>query len=605
MANRRRSEEVPVGEENDEPDPAEAVPDTDEEEEPAPPAPTTRHDENLAVWKKKYYDMSRQNSEMATEYRGKINQLQDEVRELKMKNWPAAEEPSASGGEARKPSGGESDDAPPYVLVKQSEAMAANGSKILVPRIISGVTFERIPRLEDVPEKILLQHGAGEYKIRDARGRITGSIVVGNAEGGTGAGVSVAPAIAGIGQYMLDPATRALQIYDEAVKRNDPKMAQMAALALQRAMEGGTAAPNQQDQLTNALATITALFGAMNQAQATFRATGFGGNAESEAVALKRLELELAEKKSKGLTELGTAMVREANNIVPQIAQLFKKPDIKPEEVAHAATRLSREATQTPKMPPATPRQMGTPPSPGAPPAARAPPPRQPSVPPGTKVQCGSCGQMFEVNEIATHLQTTQCGNGVPQPAPVTKSPSMPSEVKPVQIPPDFKYYLEQMKTLTTYIVAWSDGDDDASPERIAATIWLGTTGDSAKRDKLKKLAEEGYDNIVSAPELDNTINALARFPQFTDDETQAFLNVLLTAQIITPADVAQAKDLTDLTPAVDELMNHITIQKSAKGREWYCRLLNAIALKAGVPAPHAEFIPGAQPQAAAGRDNL
>jgi hypothetical protein len=177
--------------------------------------------------------------------------------------------------------------------------------------------------------------------------------------------------------------------------------------------------------------------------------------------------------------------------------------------------------------------------------------------------------------------------------------------VTTVQLPEDFEWYLGQMKTLTTYIVSWMDGDRDADPERVAGAVWLGTAVNPTGRAKLIAVAEKGYDAIVKSPELVDVLARLNKFPEFTPEETNVFLTVAMKAGILTPANIAAAKDLVDLAPAVDELLNHIGIQRGAQGREWFCRLLNTVALKAGKPAPHAEFLPGAQAREEAGRDNL
>lgn len=613
MPERKRKGEVEIGEE-DEPDPADAETDTTEEEEdtPEPLAPTNRDESKEAYWKKKFYDMAQQNSNMAAEYRGKINKLQDEVRQAEMKNWDRDDKSGTGTEQYGAPPQNrfrETDEVPPFVLMKSVEALAANGQKILVPRIIPSITFEIVPRLEDLPETLLLKWGGGEFKVRDARGKIVGSITVPVTT--QDASPSPSGMVGGLGAYMIDPVQRAMNLFEHAKKTNDEKLAAMAAAAIQRELDRGTAPPGQQNDLNTALATITALFGAMNQAQATFRATGFGaGAAEPEAVTLKRLDLELAEKRSKGLTELGTSMVKEAQNIVPQIAAIFKKPEISAVDVERAATRLGRETTQAPRMPAQTPRSLNTPQGTRPPPSMAgsppAPPGGAPRAPPGTVVTCGSCGGQFAIDEMINHIQTSACGQtGDATAAPVTRSAQLPKELLPVNIPEDVKSYLGYMKTLSTYIVSWTDGDRDAAPEQIAGAVWLGTMGNQAQRDKLLSLAEEGYDAVVKSPELTDVIAKLSKFPNFDPVETSAFLNVALEAKILTPADIAAAADLSDLSPAVDEFMNHITIQKSAKGREWFCRLLNAIALKGGKPAPHAEFLPGGQQREVAGRDNL
>jgi hypothetical protein len=611
LPRKTKEDEVPIGEE-DEPDPADAEPDTEEEEDaPAPVAPT-RNEDKEAYWKKKFYDMTQQNSNMASEYRAKINKLQDEVRQAEMKNWDKDDKSGTGTEQYGSPPQNkfrDTDEVPPFILLKTAEAMTATGQKILVPRVVPNFSMETVPRLEDIPEALLLKWGGGEYKIRDGRNKIVGSILVATTTQDNTPSPSAM--MGGLGAYMVDPVQRAMNLFEHAKKTNDEKLAAMAAAAIQRELDRGTAPPNQQSDLNTALATITALFGAMNQAQATFRATGFGaGAAEPEAVTLKRLDLELAEKRSKGLTELGTSMVKEAQNIVPQIAAIFKKPEISAVDVERAATRLGRESTQAPRMPAQTPRNLNTPQGTRPPPSMAgsppAPPQNGPRAPPGTKVTCGGCGSPFTIDGMIEHIQTSACGQtgGAPA-APANRSPKLPKELLPVNLPEDVKAYLGYMKTLSTYIVSWTDGDRDASPEQIAGAVWLGTMGNQTQRDKLLSLAEEGYDAVVKSPELNEVISKLNKFPEFNEVETSAFLNVALEAKILTPADIASATDLSDLSPAVDEFMNHITIQKSVKGREWFCRLLNAIALKGGKPAPHAEFLPGGQQREVAGRDNL
>ena len=173
------------------------------------------------------------------------------------------------------------------------------------------------------------------------------------------------------------------------------------------------------------------------------------------------------------------------------------------------------------------------------------------------------------------------------------------------ELPEDFKTYLSYMKGLSTYIVAWEEGDKDASPESIAGMVWLGTAGNSTSRAKLTGLVEKGYDAIIQDPQLTSVIKGLDAFPNFTQEQLRVFVAAATVAEIIDDKELDAMVEVTDLAPAVDEFRNHITIQSSPKGREWFCRLLNSIALKANKPAPHAEFLPGGQAARRGGADNL
>lgn len=584
-----------------------------DDEEPEPDRPKSP-DDDPEFWKKKYYDSERSKGELSSEFREKINTLQDQVRKAEQSRLSEPEGGAAAPvirprTPAYKESGGEQ---PPFRLVKYIETHDRFGNKISVPREIPGVSFEDHPRQEDVPERTIVAWGAGDYKIRDGTGKIVGSFTVaslGTDPNAVGAG----PALMGSGvtgasitAYMQDPVQRALNLFDRAKERGDERLMAMAGQALERALAGGTPTNAPQDQLSNALATITALFGAMNQAQNTFRGAGFG-NPEPAQVQMKRLEMELADKRMAGIEKTVGTVLEKGKGVVEEIFAHLKKPDINREAVGAAAARVGggTTATYTPVAPPSLPPPRAPPPphgQPQAPAQPQAPPPNR-QAPPGTKVTCGACGQIFTViSEFVNH--PCIINQGAPQRQAPVPARSMEG-VGMVNIPEDFKTYLSYLKSLSTYIVAWADGDKDAAPEAVAGTIWLGTSVSATNRAKILGLVEQGYDQIVGREDLKKIIAGLDKYPNFTREEAELFITAALLSEIVTQEDVDSITSIEDASPAVDEFRNHIKIQLSPKGREWFCKLLNAIALKANKAVPHPEFLPGAGAARKSGADNL
>ena len=589
----------------------------DDTEPPLPPDPT----KTVEYWKDKAYAAERAKTEIADGYKEKINQLQDEKRKVEAERYRPDNDGTDSAPAPRSRDNAERG-VPPYTLIKYVEKPDAMGRKITVPMTIPSFNPERYPRMEDVPEIILIRWGAGDYKIRDSRGDIVGGFVVGGGMDSANGPPQQAPSPLSLGQFMVDPVQRALGLFDEATKRNDPKLAQMAADALQRALNAGPPTPAQGDQLTSALAVVTALIGAMNQVKTTFAANGLAGAPESSEIAMKRLEMEMADKKMAGAQNLIGGVMKEVKSALPDIVAALKKPDINPDEAAKAAERMANKApgggtpsftpTYVPANNPATPTGIAAP---------RAPPTRSQGgvAPPGTKILCGGCGKAFDVDDFVNN-HAPICGGkarappppaGNPfadkptDPTPTTPAPTAGGPTMTVQIPEDVKTYLGYAKTLTTYIVEWESGNKDANPEAIAGIVWLGTINQPDSRTKLLSLAEQGFDKLYQNPELVKVLKGLDSFPNFDQGQVGAFIMAATTAGIITPQEVATLTDVTDLAPAVDELRNHIKIQTSPKGREWFCRLLNSIAIRAGRAAPHIEFLPGGQTARGDGRDNL
>jgi len=175
------------------------------------------------------------------------------------------------------------------------------------------------------------------------------------------------------------------------------------------------------------------------------------------------------------------------------------------------------------------------------------------------------------------------------------------------EMDPDLKEYLGLMRNITNYIIAFNGGDNDAAPEAVGKTIWIGVAvpGKEKDKEKLLSIVDMGYDKIANRKDLNDIIAGLDAFPNFTPEQTAAFIEAAVISGIIKPEEVNQLEDVGDLGPALDEFRNHVAIQRSPGGREWICRLLNAIALKAKRPAPHSEFLPGAQGQRRGGADNL
>jgi hypothetical protein len=175
-----------------------------------------------------------------------------------------------------------------------------------------------------------------------------------------------------------------------------------------------------------------------------------------------------------------------------------------------------------------------------------------------------------------------------------------------MQITPDIASYLGIMPVVTGYIIKWTEGDPKAGPEEIADFLWMSANMPFKDQDKkrLLSLVDTGYDAIVNKPELKQIIDGFNQFPNYTQEQVQTFLEVAQITGIMRPEDVAQVRTIDDLAPLVDEFRNHMGIQMGPKGREWVCKLLNAVALKAGKVAPHPEFMKGATAPRG-GRDNL
>ncbi|VVB53399.1 Uncharacterised protein [uncultured archaeon] len=592
----------------------------DEEPEPTPrrpPAPTSP-DEDPAFWKQKYYDTERAKSEAVKDMREKMDSLQDKIRSIENNQATAPQQtPTESVGEGR-PAQHNSGDRPPYRLRKKVAQFDRNGNTVVLPQEVQGWSSELKPRTsDDVPSRVFLAWGAGEYQVIDGDGRLVNTFTI---DAGTTTGptnVVGAPQTQGatLGQFLVDPVQRALNLFEQAKKTGDEKLMQLAANAIQRELEGGgQKSQGQSNDLANALATITALFGAMNQAKATFQATGLGGSADTPELALKRFDAEQSEKKFKFAKEIAETVMDRGKEYLPEIAKALKKPDLDAKQAQDAAQRLAQQAPPAggpgfyPTRPsPATPSPMGTPAAPRPSPAPAAPqaPPRQSKAPPpGTLVLCG-CGQQMTIEKFLTHADTCP-GNAPAAQAPVApQQVANQGEIPMKELPDELKQYLEQMTTVSSYIVAWADGDTSAAPEAVAGTLYLGLATKPEDRKKLVDVAEQGFDKQMSRPDLKQILEDFGTFPSWSADQINAFVSAAVKAGLMTEKDVQEAKELLDLAPVVDEFKNHIAIQTGPKGREWYCRFLNAIALRAGKTAAHPEFLPGANANNRAGRDNL
>ncbi len=123
-------------------------------------------------------------------------------------------------------------------------------------------------------------------------------------------------------------------------------------------------------------------------------------------------------------------------------------------------------------------------------------------------------------------------------------------------------------------------------------------------KKRLLDMVDLGYDAVVAKAGLKDIIDAFNQFPNYSQEQIQTFLEVAQITGIMRPEEVPMIHTVDDLATYVDEFRKHMTLQLGAEGREWICRFLNAVALKAGKPAPHPEFMKGAAPQKG-GRDNL
>src|SRR4030067_643723 len=144
------------------------------------------------MWKQKYYDAERSKSEVASEYRQKINQLQEELRKSRLEKMDKDGGDLDGDERATAPvsRASDTDERPPYRIVKWVQERAMNGQAVMVPREIPGLSYEDHPRAEDLPLQIILNWGPGEYKVRDGRGKIVGgfNITPAGAEGAPGMG---------------------------------------------------------------------------------------------------------------------------------------------------------------------------------------------------------------------------------------------------------------------------------------------------------------------------------------------------------------------------------------------------------------------------------
>jgi len=580
-----------------------------DEDEPEPePEPEPGPKEDITTWKKKYYDAERSRSEIASEYRTRINQLQEELRESKKAALADGEESlDLDGRPAPEKVIVDTHEKPPYKLVKWVQERTVGGQVIMVPREIPGLSFEENPRPEEVPVQILVNWGPGEYKVRDGRGKIVGgfNITGAGAEGAPGlAPPAFNPANANIGQYMRDPMDRALTLFDEAKKRGDAKLMERAGQLMDKAIEGGGGVGGDFDKT---LAMLKALNDYSAQARQLMMPPGGMpgmGGVEDKEVALKRLEMEANDKKWAGAERMISAVAEKIEKGIGTIVEKLKAPEADPNKVKDAAQRLGGGAQFVPS-------QQAPAYRPASPPPPPQPPKPKTAAPDGTVVRCGGCQQDFPIQPFLDHVRDGCPGGGAP--AAQQGTPQMAAAPRPIGGAPmpemnaDLKTYLGYMKSLSNYIIAYNDGDNDAAPESVGKTVWLGVAmpGKEDDRAKLLSIVDMGYDQIVNRKDLNDLIAGLDTFPNFTPEQTEAFLEATILSGIMKPEEVNQLEDVGDLGPAMDEFKNHIAIQRSPKGREWICRLLNAIALKAGRPAPHAEFLPGSQCAQRGGADNL
>lgn len=175
-----------------------------------------------------------------------------------------------------------------------------------------------------------------------------------------------------------------------------------------------------------------------------------------------------------------------------------------------------------------------------------------------------------------------------------------------MELTPDMVSYLGIMSIVTGYIAKWLEHDPAAEPEPVADFIWTGANMPFKGQDKkrLLDMVEIGYDSVIARAGLKDIIDAFNQFPNYSEEQKQVFMEVAQLTGIMRQEDLPMIQTVDDLAPYVDEFRKHMNVQLSPEGREWICRFLNKVALRAGKPAPHPEFMKGATPQKG-GRDNL
>jgi len=569
-------------------------PEEPEERPTAAAARASQVQDELKALKDKLQEAEYSKAELAREYREQINQLQ----EAKRRAEAASQFPPIDSGEgapiaAAQPS---RDAAAPYHLAKMMSRPDALGNTIQVPQDIPSFSSETIPRADDVPAQILLQYGAGDYKIKDSNNRIVGGFNVPSSGPAANApqpmGFPITPGAQGYGSLIRTPEQRALDLMDEGKRRGDESLVKLGASMLEKAVYG-----SQTD-----LASELQKFAAMEQSIRSIVGgpnAGMGGPGfmPSESVQLKQLEYGIESKKWEGIEKTVSAAMERVADAAKEF--IPKAPD--KAATAEAAKRIGAQPGAQAQMP-----QFRAPP-PAAPSPARPPPGTK--APPGTTVNCTGCGKTLEINQFLAHLPCPAAG-AAPSSASPPPSAAAPAQVNqggpPVQLTPDVVSYLGIMPIVSGYIMKYEQGDPDADPERVGGFLWTSANMPFKEQDKkrLLSLVDTGYDNIVGKPELKAIIDGFNQFPNYSQEQVQTFLEVAQITGIMKPEEVARVSSIDDLAPLVDEFRNHMSVQMGPNGREWICKLLNSVAIRAGKPAPHPEFMKGAAPQKG-GRDNL
>jgi hypothetical protein len=162
---------------------------------------------------------------------------------------------------------------------------------------------------------------------------------------------------------------------------------------------------------------------------------------------------------------------------------------------------------------------------------------------------------------------------------------------------------LKNLVAISGYIVGFNDKDKpnvDCSPASIASATWTMTVSNEPARTTLKGLVKEGFDAQIKKVQDSGILEFINTFPNSlsTDGEKRkeqvALLLEVLQITKICPSEVqATFKSLNDLNGPMKVLKDHMTIQMSPTGAKWFKQYLNEIALKANLPQPHPDVIPG------------
>ena len=573
-------------------------PEENDKEPERPTASATRSkqlDEEVKALKEKLDQAEYAKSELTRDFREKLSRAEEEKRKAEAASQfpPIDNQDGPYSQQAAPPAPKES---APFHLLKMTTRQDSFGNTILVPQDIPAPTFERVPRVEDVPANVLIAHGVGDYKIKDSTGKIVGGFNVAPVNQATTLpGQPVAPLPSGIGSLIPSRTQEALDIYDAGVKRKDPNLQKLGASMMQDIARGGGGGGDLASELQK-LASMN------NSVRSVLGGPGAGtmgtpGFMPSEEVQKLQLNYQIAGQQWAGVEKVAGAIMDRLPAVADKFKDLIPKAPNK-EETAAAAQRIGNNAQGAiPQFSPPAPR---TPPTPVHPPGTKAPT--------GSTVNCTGCGKTIDIDSFLKHLPCPGAGVAAVTPPPQ----SAPAPVKGgvstanMQLTPEIVDYLGIMPMITGSIDKWDRGDEESNPEKTADFVWrmAGMPFKGEEKKRLISLVDTGYDQIVNKPELKAIIEQFNQWPNYSTEQCQVFLEVAQITGIMKQEDVRRVKTVDDLGPAVDEFRNHMAIQMGPRGREWICRLLNRVASLSGKVAPHPEFMKGATAPRG-GRDNL